>query len=100
MAKQLFEDEHEKLVVEAKVQRANAASIEMKCSTATTERIVRRPVLTEEDEETTEEFERIFEDEFDGEVPDVLVGLEFPQRGEILWQSHQRYGEMPRHTFS
>jgi hypothetical protein len=85
-AKQLFKVELEKLVVEAKVPMAIATSLKMKhAANATTERIAIRPVLEEEEEGVTEEYERIFEDEYCGEVPDVLVGLEFPQRGEIRW---------------
>ncbi len=85
-AKQLFDAELEKLVVEAKVPRAMASSIAITCTTTvTTDRFLRRPVLEEGDEETTTEYEKIFEDEYSGEVPDVLCGLEFPQRGEIRW---------------
>ncbi len=85
-AQQLFDAELEKLVVEAKVPRAMASSISMTCTaTVPTNRFLRRPVLEEGDEETTTEYERIFEDEYSGEVPDVLVGLEFPQTREIRW---------------
>ena len=85
-AQQLFDAELEKLVVEAKVPRAMASSISMTCTaTVTTGRFLRRPVLEEGDEETTTKYERIFEDEYSGEVPDVLVGLEFPQTREIRW---------------
>ena len=82
-AKQLFGAELEKLVVEAKVPMAMASSIKEKRSATATTAI--RPVMKEEEEGDTEEYERIFEDEYSGEVPDVLVGLEFPQRGEIRW---------------
>ena len=82
-AKQLFKVELEKLVVGAKVPMAIATSIKMKHAATATTAI--RPVMKEEEEGDTEEYERIFEDEYSGEVPDVLVGLEFPQRGEIRW---------------
>lgn len=85
-AKKLCDAELERLVVEAKVPRAIATSIAMKCAVnATTEKSFRRPVLEEGEEETTDEYERIFEDEYNGQVPDVLVGLEFPQSREIRW---------------
>ena len=82
-AKQLFGAEHEKLVVEAKVPMAMASSIKEKRDVPATTAI--RPVMKEEEEGVTEEYERIFEDEYSGEVPDVLVGLEFPQRGDVRW---------------
>lgn len=47
---------------------------------------VRRPVVVEGGEIDTEETELIYEEEYDGEVPNILVGLQFPKRN-MSWYS-------------
>jgi len=80
-AKQLFEAEVGKLVGKAKMPRADASSIDRRTAVdSTTQSATRRPILAEGEEKDTEEYERIFEEEYDGEVPNILVGLEFPKR--------------------
>jgi hypothetical protein len=74
-AKQLYESELKKLL-EAKV---SSCVIE-------TQRSARRPILAEGEGEETEETERIYEEEYSGDVPSVLVGLQFPKR-DMHWYS-------------
>lgn len=80
----LFEAELEKLVGEAKMPLANASSIEKRVTINPATALLRRPVLAEGEEQGTEESERFFEEEFSGEVPDIMVGLEFHKR-EVPW---------------
>lgn len=47
---------------------------------------VRRPVLVEGGEIDTEETELIYEEEYIGELPNILVGLQFPKRN-MSWYS-------------
>ncbi len=80
-AKQLFAEELEKLVVQAKVPQADAMSIDIHAAVdAATRNATRRPVLEEGEEDDTEEYERVFEEKYDGDAPNLLVGLEFPKR--------------------
>lgn len=91
-AKQLFEEELNKLVVDAKVPRADAMNINVHtAATSSAQRITRRPVLAEGQEKDTEEYERHFEEEYDGKVPKLLVGLEFPKR-YLKWYSEKEKG--------
>ncbi|KAL7542501.1 hypothetical protein ACHAXR_011829 [Thalassiosira sp. AJA248-18] len=83
----LFEDEVENLVEKAKVPRADAMNIDVHTVvTSTTQGVTHRPILPEGEDNETEEYERIFEEEYDGDVPNLLVGLEFPER-LIRWYS-------------
>ena len=50
---------------------------------------VRRPVVVEGGEIDTEETELIYEEEYDGEVPNILVGLQFPKRN-MSWYTASR----------
>ena len=78
-AKQLFESELEKLIIDAKVPRADALNIDVHTvANSTAQRTTRRPVLAEGEEKDTDQYERIFEEEYDGDIPNILVGLEFP----------------------
>jgi len=80
-ARQLFDTEWTKLVVDADVPKAVASSIEVHNSVnSEAQSATRRPILPAGEEITTEEYEKIFEEEYDGDVPNVLVGLEFPKR--------------------
>lgn len=84
-AKALFAAELEKLVGEAKMPLSRASSIEERVAiNPTNELILRRPVLAEGEEQDTEECELFFEEEYSGEVPDIMVGLEFHKR-EVRW---------------
>ena len=86
-ARQLFDTEWSKLVVDANVSKAVASSIEVhNAVNSAAQKATRRPILPAGEENTTEEHEKIFEEEFDGDVPSVLVGLEFPKR-ERMWYS-------------
>ena len=89
-----FEAEVEKLVVKAKVPRADASSIEVHTAAASsTQGTTRRPILPEGEEDDEEETEKLFEEEYDGDVPKVLVGMKFPEKyrraeGELpVWHS-------------
>lgn len=48
----------------------------------------RRPILTEEEEKHTEEYEKIFEEEHDYNIPSILVGLEWKE-SRTLWYSQK-----------
>jgi len=96
-AKQLFEAEVDKLVVEAKVPKADASSIDLiSAIDSSAQSATRRPVLTEGEDDVTEEYERVFEEEYDGDVPSILVGLEFPNR-TLDWYSEgaRKYIQIP-----
>ena len=80
-ARRLFDTEWSKLVVDADVPKAVASSIDIhNAVNSGAQKATRRPILSAEEEKTTEEYEKIFEEEYDGDVPNVLVGLEFPKR--------------------
>lgn len=80
-ARRLFDTEWSKLVVDADVPKAVASSIEVhNAVNSEAQKATRRPILSAEEEKTTEEYEKIFEEEYDGDVPNVLVGLEFPKK--------------------
>ena len=80
-ARRLFDAEWTKLVVDAEVSKAVASSIDVHNSVnSEAQGATRRPTLPAGEEKTTEEYEQMFEEEYDGDVPNVLVGLEFPKR--------------------
>lgn len=79
-ARRLFDTEWSKLVVDADVPKAVASSIEVhNAVNSEAQKATRRPILPVGEENTTEEYEKIFEEEYDGDVPSMLVGLEFPK---------------------
>jgi hypothetical protein len=93
-ARKLFEAELEKLVQEAKMPTEYASSIAVHVPVnATTKSLTRCPVLADGEEQTTDKFERFFEEEYSGEVPGILVGLEFHKR-EIRWRSEKNQEEV------
>jgi hypothetical protein len=96
-ARQLFDAEWTKLVVDAEVPKAVASSIEVHNSVnSEAQGTTRRPILPAGEEKTTEDYEKIFEEEYDGEVPNVLVGLEFPKRTlNIFSQSANEHKRIP-----
>lgn len=96
-ARQLFDAEWTKLVVDAEVPKAVASSIEVHNSVnSEAQGTSRRPILPAGEEKTTEDYEKIFEEEYDGEVPNVLVGLEFPKRTlNIFSQSANKHIQIP-----
>ena len=80
-AMSLFEAEVNALVNQAKMPRADAQSLGVHtAASSVSQATTRKPVLAEGEEDTTENYERIFEEEYDGAMPKVLVGLEFPAR--------------------
>jgi len=88
-AKQLFEAEVTKLVEEANMPRIDASSIDILTAVdPTTHSVTRRPILTEGEDKTTEQYERVYEEKYDGEVPSIVVGLEFPKRS-LYWYSER-----------
>jgi hypothetical protein len=100
-ARQLFDTEWSKLVVDANVSKAVASSIEVhNAVNSAARKATRRPILQAGEENTTEEYEKIFEEEFDGDVPSVLVGIEFPKR-ERSWfsQSEDKHISIPSWQF-
>jgi len=93
-AKELFESEVKKLVVQANVPRADARNIEIHTLADSTAKVTaRRPILTQGEENNTEEYERLFEEESSGQVPKLLVGLEFPKRF-LDWYSQSANGDI------
>ena len=93
-ARQLFDTEWTKLVVDADVPKAVASSIEVHNSVNFEARsATRRPILPAGEEITTEEYEKIFEEEYDGDVPDVLVGIQFPNT-QKMWFSESEGREI------
>ena len=86
-AMKLFDDEVAKLVSKAKMPKVDASNTEVHTITgAATNGSTRHPVLAAGEEEDIEDVERLYEEEYDGEVPKVLVGLEF-QRQTENWYS-------------
>jgi len=91
MATELFRIELEKLVVEAKVPKADASNTGVHVAVdSKSQGSLRCPVLAEGQENDTEEYECVFEEEYDGEVPKVLVGLEFPKRSSNWYSQRTR----------
>lgn len=77
--RRLFEKEVEKLV-RVGVPKIDASSLDEHTSSASMSKVkVRIPILEAGDDDP-EEYERIFEEKFDGEVPNAIVGIEFPPR--------------------
>lgn len=87
-AKTLFDAELEKFA-KANYPRADAMSIKVHTAVGTPVQN-RRPILAEGEEATTEHYECVFEDEYDGDVPNLLVGLEFPKRYVLWWSESAR----------
>jgi hypothetical protein len=86
-AMELFDDEVEKLVSNAKMPKAEASNTEVHAVASSSTQVgPRRPVLDEGEEEDIEDIERMYEEKYDGDVPKVLVGLEF-QRAPVKWYS-------------
>ena len=95
-ARQLFDTEWTKLVVDAEVPKAMASSVEVLNSVTSEAQNTRRPILEDGEEKTTEEYEKIFEEEYNGDVPNVLVGLEFPRMMRNLYsESANGHIELP-----
>ena len=93
-ARQLFDTEWTKLVVDADVPKAVASSIEVQNSVnSEAQGATRRPILPAGEEKTTEEYEKIFEEEYDGDVPNVLVGIQFPNT-QKMWFSESEGREI------
>lgn len=93
-AMQLFEAQVDQLVVKAKMPRADASNIGVHTAAACSSKATtRRPILAEGEEKNTEEYESIFEEEYDGDVPKLLVGLEFPKRF-FRWYSEKEQEEI------
>lgn len=88
-AMKLFSSEVEKLMTSAKMPKADASNTKVHAAICSSTRgPTRRPVLAEGEENDTEEVEKIYEEEYDGDVPKVLVGLEF-QRAPVKWYSEK-----------
>ena len=86
-AMKLFGSEVEKLMTGAKMPKDDASNTQVHAAIcSSTQGPTRRPVLAEGEENDTEETEKIYEEEYDGDVPKVLVGLEF-QRAPVKWYS-------------
>lgn len=87
VAMQLFGGEVDKLVSQAKMTRADAVNIDVHTvAGSASSGATRRPILTEDEEKETEEYERCFEEEYS--VPKLLVGLEFPKKF-LHWYSEK-----------
>ena len=83
----MFNTEVSKLMDKAKMQKADASNTEVHAAVCSTSQAsTRRPVLEEGEEDDVEESEKLYEEEYDGVVPKMLVGLEF-QRDPVSWYS-------------
>ena len=74
-ARALFEEEVTKLV-KVKMNKADASSLS-EVAVQTSAKKIRQPVLIEGQEDATEEYEKLFEEKFQGALPHSLVGIEF-----------------------
>ena len=79
-SKKLFAAELIKLT-NANVSKADASSTEVYVSDLAKTATRARPLLTEKDD-IPDDFERAYEVEFEGAVPKLFVGLEFPEKKE------------------
>jgi hypothetical protein len=76
-ARILFEKEAKKLV-EVGVPQIDAVSLgEMTATASNRKHIVRDPILEGGEDEDPENYEQIFEEVFQGDMPDTIVGLQF-----------------------
>lgn len=79
-ARVLFEKEAKKLV-EVGVPQADATSLGRETVTSLTKKhVVRDPILDEGEDEDPYNYEQIFEEVFQGEMPENIVGLQFDSR--------------------
>ena len=84
-AKKLFATELMKLT-KANVSKTDAASTEVYASDLAKTAAQARPLLTDTDD-IPDDCERAYEVEFEGDVPKLFVGIEFPEK-----KRHQRHG--------
>ena len=81
MACRLFEKEANALVASgmARVDVENSLDLHTAAGKVTTTK-TRLPVLADGEDQDPENYERIFEEKFDGKVPDAIVGLMFDNK--------------------
>ena len=92
-ARKLFEEEVASLV-EANVPQIDAMSSMSETTRSTSSLKVPKPILPNVSEINTDMYEQLFEEHYQGSVPDTLIGIEFSNRrglededGLVLWQS-------------
>lgn len=92
-ARKLFEDEVASLV-KANVPQIDAMSSMSETTRGTSSSKVRKPVLPNVSEINTDMYEQLFEEHYEGSLPDTLIGIEFSNRrglededGLALWES-------------
>lgn len=81
MACRLFEKEANALVASgmARVDVENSLDLHTAAGKVTTTK-TRLPVLADGEDQDPENYEQIFEEKFDGKVPDAIVGLMFDNK--------------------
>lgn len=90
-ARQLFQKEVASLVSTG-MARVDASNVHDKSVETSSKKKALKPILAEGTAETVEEYERLFEEVYEGAVPDTIVGIEFSntevmEDGLILWES-------------
>lgn len=92
-ARKLFEDEVASLV-EANVPQIDAMSSMSETTRGSSSLKVQKPILPNVSEINTDMYEQLFEEHYQGSVPDTLIGIEFSNRrglededGLVLWES-------------
>ncbi len=92
-ARKLFEDEVASLV-QANVPQIDAMSSMSETTCVTSSLKVQKPILPNVSEINTDMYEQLFEEHYQGSVPDTLIGIEFSNRrglededGLALWES-------------
>ena len=88
------EVEEAKELVESETKKLLEGDLPSCAANTATEHTARRPSLAVGEEKETEEYERYFEEEHSGEVPSVLVGLQFPKR-TMDWYSQIAKAHIP-----
>ena len=83
-ARKLFEREVHKLVACGMTSVDAKSPMNVFTAASLTRNKVRQPILAEEKDEDPKQIERIFEEVFDGELPNAIVGLEFAAKEVYL----------------
>jgi hypothetical protein len=88
------EVEEAKELVESETKKLLEENLPSCAANTATQQTARRPTMAVGEEKETEEYERYFEEEHSGEVPSVLVGLQFPKR-TMDWYSQIAKAHIP-----
>ena len=96
MACRLFEKEANALVASgmARVDVENSLDLHTAAGKVTTTK-TRLPVLADGEDQDPENYEQIFEEKFDGKVPDAIVGLMFDNKLVYVTDAMNNSVEVP-----